>query len=154
MFTSDLTQNEKRTIAARIFFEENRKDYEDDFGKALTEFSAEKGIASDDFVSTVIQWNLELVPEHFLMFNPRTGVVANVTADGHLILYPTIPEEDIRAIIKSVESMATNIKDAQNNTDKVMCALGWRYIKVFDEEGKNEIKPKAKAKTQANEHLH
>lgn len=154
MFTTDLNQIEKRTIVARIFFEDNRKDYEEDFGKALAEFSVDGGNVSDDFVNTIIGWNLETIPEHFLMFNPRTGFIMNVTSQGHFILYPVTLEEDVIAVVEAAKKMAPNVHDAENNTDKVMCALGWKYIKLFDEEGKHEIKPKAKEKTQRNEHLH
>lgn len=120
----NLNMEEKRKIAARVFFQDNQNDYED-YHEAATEF-LNPGNMSDQFVEFVVE-PLTKPLEGYLLFTRDDGHVIRVRADDGFLEPVTEMTNDEGELLAEQLTKASEEKPDFDDIG-LLKAIGWKLI--------------------------
>lgn len=121
---SKLSITDKRIIAARLFFVDNRDSY-DDFKDALDEFLDGKN-QSDKFIDAVVNPIMKKTEGHILLMSPN-GHVANLRlSDNFFSPLTQMTLEEGEALEKQFET--TNNTFPEDDELEILKKMGWKTI--------------------------
>ena len=115
---------DKRKIAARLFFSDNRDSY-DDFQDALNEFTDGKN-QTDAFIDTLVSPILKPVEEHILLMRYDGHVATLRLADNFFSPRTKMIEEEGEELKEQFE--ITNQQNPNDNELELLLKMGWTLI--------------------------
>jgi len=125
---SEITKEDKRRIAARLFFNDNKDQYED-YHEALSEFISGQN-QSDDFIDFVVEPLLKGEPGHHLF--TKDGHVAKLRIEDDFFSPLTeMSEFDGESFETSFDAVAD--KNPNTSVSGILELLGWKRLEVPSE---------------------
>lgn len=122
---NDLTIEDKRRIVARIFFTDNRDQYED-YHEALSEFISGNN-QSEDFINFAVKPYVESKKGHTVLMRDDGHVVDIRESDGFLSYRTDMTEDEA----ESLQDQTTEVIDEYPDKEPgiwILKSLGWRVI--------------------------
>lgn len=122
--------DDKKRIAARLFYQDNEDQYED-YHEALCEFSSGQNM-SDAFIDTVIKFNLEPESGHKFVMRDDGHVAKVRLSDWFFSPVTKFSEEEGDELVNKWEEVLEG-KD-EMDTFEILKLMGWRVIEPHSKE--------------------